>query len=216
MWNKCKVILLAGESKPLYDLRKFEKVISLYKSKHPNVKPRLDLVTSMMGIKVPNVQHLYIISENKIKAGDWFYHEFSKLISNNYNLFVKGDKHIMCCKKIIATTSPELHKDGVAKIGLPFIEQYITDYNKGNIIVDVLVEYEGYKLNGMIDESTSYEIKINKNNTINIKTVKDNFSRDEVIELFQKYQYDCVQWVLRMENDIEGKPIPTEWIKQNL
>ena len=40
------------------------------------------------------------------------------------------------------------------------------------------------------------------------------YSEEEVMDLFRKYQYDLSQWVLRMEDDINGKPIPTDWFKQ--
>jgi hypothetical protein len=40
------------------------------------------------------------------------------------------------------------------------------------------------------------------------------YSEEEVMDLFRKYQYDLAQWVLRMEDDIGGKPIPTEWFEQ--
>jgi flagellar biosynthesis/type III secretory pathway protein FliH len=39
------------------------------------------------------------------------------------------------------------------------------------------------------------------------------YSEEEVMDLFRKYQYDLAQWVLRMEDDIGGKPIPTEWFE---
>ena len=43
---------------------------------------------------------------------------------------------------------------------------------------------------------------------------KNKYSEEEVLELFKKYQYDLAQWVLRMENDIDGKPVPTEWFEK--
>ena len=43
---------------------------------------------------------------------------------------------------------------------------------------------------------------------------KNKYSEEEVRDLFKKYQYDLAQWVLRMEDDIDGKPIPTEWFEQ--
>ena len=43
---------------------------------------------------------------------------------------------------------------------------------------------------------------------------KNKYSEEEVRNLFRKYQYDLAQWVLRMEDDIDGKPIPTEWFEQ--
>ena len=43
---------------------------------------------------------------------------------------------------------------------------------------------------------------------------KNKYSEEEVRNLFRNYQYDLAQWVLRMEDDIDGKPIPTEWFEQ--
>jgi hypothetical protein len=40
------------------------------------------------------------------------------------------------------------------------------------------------------------------------------YSEEEVRDLFIKYQYDLAQWVLRMEDDINGRPIPIEWFEQ--
>jgi hypothetical protein len=40
------------------------------------------------------------------------------------------------------------------------------------------------------------------------------YNEEEVKNLFSKYQYDLAQWVLRMEDDINGRPIPTEWFEQ--
>jgi hypothetical protein len=41
------------------------------------------------------------------------------------------------------------------------------------------------------------------------------YSEEEVNNLFRKYQYDLAQWVLKIEDDINGRPIPTEWFEQN-
>jgi hypothetical protein len=43
---------------------------------------------------------------------------------------------------------------------------------------------------------------------------KNKYSEEEVKNLFSKYQYDFAQWVLRMEDDIFGRPMPTEWFEQ--
>ena len=40
------------------------------------------------------------------------------------------------------------------------------------------------------------------------------YSEEEVKNLFRKYQYDLAQWILRMEDDINSRPIPTEWFEQ--
>jgi hypothetical protein len=44
---------------------------------------------------------------------------------------------------------------------------------------------------------------------------KNKYSEEEVRNLFSKYQYDYAQWVLRMEDDINGQPMPTEWFEQH-
>jgi len=41
-----------------------------------------------------------------------------------------------------------------------------------------------------------------------------SYSEEEVKNLFKKYQYDLAQWILRMEDDINSRPIPTEWFEQ--
>ena len=68
-----------------------------------------------------------------------------------------------------------------------FTEKYIEEYNRGNVITDVLIEYElisneeyfGSTINP--DDDVPYfdeKLKINpKYNTITIKKVKDNYSR---------------------------------------
>ena len=81
------------------------------------------------------------------------------------------------------------------RINLPqpsqqFIQKFVEEYNKGNIITDVLVEYElisneeyfGNTVNP--DDDVPYfdeNLKINpKYNTISIKKVKDSYTKEEV------------------------------------
>lgn len=128
------------------------------------------------------------------------------------------------CSKIIATTDISLTfgeelfstiEDWENKIGfkqtLPqpsyqFIEKYIESYNKGNIITDVLVEYEGYEcVNGHFMsyqttctyphcEQYNYpKLKVDKNNNITIKKIKDNWNREETVTLVLKMQHDYVK-----------------------
>ena len=60
-----------------------------------------------------------------------------------------------------------------------FIQKYIEEYNKGNVITDVLVEYDY-----LLDDRAVlpyWNLKVNtKDNTITIKKVKDSWNRDEV------------------------------------
>ena len=161
--------------------------------------------------------HLYIISDDEIKEGDWFLSDSrgTKQEPPKYrveqcikveNGWIFGHIEGMevghnpdWSKQIIATTeaSLEIVSKGINPVyeQLPqpsqqFIEKYIEEYNKGNVITDVLVEYElisneeyfGNTINP--DDDVPYfdeRLKINsKDNTITIKKVKDSYSREEV------------------------------------
>ena len=138
------------------------------------------------------------------------------------------------CKKIIATTDTSLLIDTYinqgdtvkgdliikrgsdyttglkGRINLPqpskqFIQKFVEEYNKGNVITDVLVEYEEiiynpekereYQSNDRIyieDCDKQTRLKINYNdNTITIKKIKDIWSREEVIEFGEKIREYC-------------------------
>lgn len=106
-------------------------------------------------------QHLYIISEDEIKEGDW-----CMIIDKTSKLYGQFEQHKgkhqrnEQWKKIIATTDTSLYQatgkaykmvDGFKPTykNLPqpsqqFIEIYIEFYNKGNIIESIMVEYEEF------------------------------------------------------------------------
>jgi hypothetical protein len=81
-------------------------------------------------------------------------------------------------------------------LGLPiipkiFIENYISEYNKGNTIEKVLIKYNTSddNMDGYVSMFGGKELgdtlKL-KDNCVIIKTLKSNYSRDEVIELCKK------------------------------
>ena len=90
-------------------------------------------------------------------------------------------------KEILSSTNASLE---LPQPSQQFIQKYIEEYNRGNIITDVLVEYElisneEYFLNTINpDENVPYfdeDLKINpKYNTISIKKVKDSYTKEEV------------------------------------
>ena len=104
-------------------------------------------------------QHLYIISDDEIKDGDYFLADNRLNTTSNKGLpnwvLCKCTKvknsWVYCneipdeghngdwCKKIIATTDESLN---LPQPSQQFIQKYIEEYNKGNIITDVLVEYD--------------------------------------------------------------------------
>jgi len=158
-------------------------------------------------------QYLYIISNDKIECGDWFLttsgNAYRCIKSNSVTIYYyKGNdrcSHAMKlegCKKLIASSDEELNKGKVKSESLPqisqqFIEQYIEAYNRGEVITEVLVEYELDNINsilcqgecGICDDSCNivFKVKVNQDNTINIKPVKDSWNREEHIKNMKKY-----------------------------
>lgn len=171
-------------------------------------------------------RHLYILSDDEINGGDWYYDTRDRLVSNS-SLGVT-----QFSEKVIATTDISLNMkyDGKSSISenwdkkLPqpsqtFIEKYIQRYNEGNPIEEVMVEYE-YNIDQHPDWIPSYNNpddpptiswdspKIDpKTNTIIIKNMKDTWTRDEVIALIKLNTERLTNsWI---SSDID-------WINENL
>ena len=207
-------------------------------------------------ITIPNVeifkhQHLYIISDDEIKEGDYFLADNRLNTTSNKGLpnwvLCKCTKvknsWVYCneipdeghngdwCKKIIATTDTSLYIHQKETISLPervfylpqpsqqFIQKYIEEYNRGNIITDVLVEYlENYTLeyyesaieNKRLAQKTNIKetLKVNpKDNTITIKKAKDSYTREEVENLIYTAMKDrCYTTIAEWK----------KWIEENL
>ena len=175
-------------------------------------------------------QHLYIISDEEIKKSDYsIYNDLwvckilsiiqgeviIQKISNSEITTVLFSEH----RKIIATTDISLV---LPQPSQQFIEKYIEEYNKGNVITNILVEYidngeEGW--NGSNEDgepvwNEKIELKVNpKDNTITIKKVKDNYSQKEVNELFERYDFEIKRFGILDEfkhNYLK------DWKKENL
>lgn len=184
-------------------------------------------------------QHLYIITDDKIENDDWYIITWRNepIIQQctskeeEYSLEDRRD-----CKKIIATTDtslkiidesigePENWEYNMVQPSQQFIEQYIESYNKGKVITEVLVEYEYYFKGEDVSRETSLgkllSIKINpKDNTINIKPIKDSWNREEVIYNVIKHRNDFLKFKTNSHynpNDKEIKEWDNNWIKENL
>lgn len=148
-------------------------------------------------------QHLYIVSDDEINVNDWIYQTVTKsIIKAPFN--VNNDERF---RKIIATTNTNLtikylkgriydpsksceyygFKSGVGLQShlrnepMPQIPQdFIKLYCEKGGIDKVEVEYIGFTL------YNDFTLIINSDNIINIKTIKDSYTREEVIELCQK------------------------------
>lgn len=246
MYNKCKAILIASNQRAVLN----QLCIG-------GIENKLFILNTGNSVYNCNSegfdwkpQHLYIISENEIKEGDWMLDMYSK---NTIPVkCVKDIKSNEFFKKIIATTdkrlgitdhrvSPVPNFCDFPQISQQFIEQYITEYNKGNIISDVLVEFEYFVEKGTIeildnkyeifypkkcsmsfgnldeiknDKQVKSKLKINPDNTINIKTVKDSFSRDEVIKLIESFTIDTHH--ISLNKHPEREQAINKWIVKNL
>jgi hypothetical protein len=167
-----------------------------------------DETTNGIFLKNRNWYHLYITTDEEIKEGDWYYwsvtNTIQKAIKDSLGRLPKIEDG---SKKIIATTDKSL---GLASPSTSFIEKFVEEYNKGNIITKVIVEYESVEYcrpMPMVHQKYYIsKVKINpKDNTITIKKVKDSWSREEVIDLLTRYNKRC-----------QAPMVDTKWISENL
>lgn len=172
-------------------------------------------------------QHLYITNDEEIKEGDYWVNLDKNQIfyGNLYDLANNAPS----CKKIIATTDPELKVtykseyqiEGTTSWNLPkptegFIKKFIEKYNKGEIITDILVEYIdkgneewlGDDINGEPFWNEKWELKLSFQNEITIHSVKQSWTREEVINLIRKYSLDSQYG--------KGLGFTDKWIGENL
>jgi hypothetical protein len=181
--------------------------------------------------------NLYILSNEEIKESDWYMvTDFSKQedVRKSVKNITREEQRHNGYKKIISTTNKELTIIGrnisypilgqtityLPQIPQQFIDYFVSEYNKGNVISKVLVEVEEYdkgysnKGTSSIPSSFSYwqgmglKIKLNQNNEVNILTKqKQVFSREEVIALITKYNWD---------SDAANDAWKDKWLEQNL
>lgn len=195
-----------------------------------------------------NYYHLYIVSDEEIKEGDWYLSQtypsskINKYLSQKPCKFTDEDKKIIeennfqnITFKIIATTDASLNSKKLNEnsyqlkyktIYLPqpsqgFIEKYIKEYNKGNIITDILVEYndctqlcacQNENIECQYPLCKQKQLRVSKDNTITIHPVKDTWSREEVEQLLFKYAEEEHAW---FSNKSEINSF-NKWIEENL
>lgn len=153
MFKKCKVVMLPTNQKA-----PIEKQIG---------SSRIDLFIGFANDKndyIPNhersfkqFQHLYILSDDEIKENDWCINRNLDTIYQIKAIVGNLENWI----KIIATTDLSLGYNDILSIrqrkgltnhyptfkplpSIPqsFIKKYVSEYNKGNQITDIFVEYE--------------------------------------------------------------------------
>lgn len=175
-------------------------------------------------------QHLYFLSNEEIKEGDWYCDISMK--TSNYGIHQCDSKRLeaICnqfkdqAKKIIATTDTSLFIESPINIQniptqyieedyqLPqpskaFIQAYIKAYNEGKPITKVLVEMESIGAYCNIEYLSDFKLKVNPSNEITIKKIKDSYTREELPSILQSYLDYCL---------FSGYITPIKFIEENL
>lgn len=180
-------------------------------------------------------QHLYITSDEEIKEGDWCIQNGNYLCKITCN----QDRTQQGLKKIIATTDKSIaiqhdtlsipQRKGLInhypteKVILPtvsngFIKKFIERYNAGNPITEVMVEHEyesGYQTIDPILEMNPI-LKVDKNNCITIKAVKESWTREELDEVLNRFAVDAMTAALHGLLPSDAKHFTNHWTKENL
>lgn len=163
-------------------------------------------------------QHIYILSNEKIENGDWYLSQDGKDVKISQ---CQGKEIPFLSKKIIATTDISLR---LPQPPQEFIEAYIKVYNEGNPITEVMIEYEiicgrcysntdecwsAKECSRNTDFPDIVKLKVNSDNTINIKLIKDKWSREEVEQLCKlAFKYHC--------DNSRTTSLPDKWIEENI
>lgn len=166
----------------------------------------------MDGMQVPNPQHLYFTANEEPKVGDWAIDGNDELlfiaeikVASNIVRNGSGITSVLAgCKKVVATTDPELWYERKAyrgseyihtenallpKIGLDFVEAYIREYNAGKPITKVMLEYG--ETRNELDNPHRYVpvefLKLRENGTVIISEVKEKlYTRDQVQQIIEQ------------------------------
>lgn len=178
-------------------------------------------------------QHLYITSDEEIKEGDWVYNSISNELEKwSYKGWIEApDFEYLGYSKIITTTDKSLQIMNLSQFGnnwkdIPysqpskeFIEAYIKAYNKCKQITKVEVEYESMDISTMTSDTKKHPnlsietLKINPDNTINIKPTKDSWNREDIIKLKNKLISLSKEQQFKILDSVETFD---KWIEENL
>ena len=169
-------------------------------------------------------QHLYFLSDEEIKVGDWYYNTAVKEEHLSYSNYIEKCEYnheaIACnninlpkCYKIIASTDKSL--------GLPLpTDEFIKEYCKAGGIGEVMIEY--YNDNEDAFDLLSGKICISPDNTITIKRIKENWSREDLYKAYMKgreHEYEVSQFKPDGKTQckyVHPKESFDKWIQENI
>lgn len=226
-FKKCKVVRLPTENNKADLYRTFAT-----KNFHPNLT-KLDKEAVYVDVEY---LHLYILSDEEIREGDWYFRLDLNEVRQCRNFFTKEDTPPYC-KKIIATTDPSIN---TYESSTPYYEgkqlmprpsdAFIKKYCELCGIDEVLVEYENIQLtkkedyqysNGISNLKYEDRLKVAPDNTITIKKVKDSWKREElpVLKNISERMKRCRKILQERNNGNWGILDTSEldkWIEENL
>ena len=183
-------------------------------------------VINMLFVKSTDIKtyKMYITEYKEIKDKDYF------IVRYNENTFVLGQrtKNTMNVigDKVIAILGNHIYPTYDGHCGNEcvciyphpspdFVKKWVDEANEDNIITDVLIEYE-YLLN---DNTVIpyWKLKVNpKDNTITIRKVKENFTKNEVISLCDD-AYKVGYGTAVCEETNQGKEVSfKEWLSTSV
>ncbi len=191
-------------------------------------------------------KHLYFLSDKEIKEGDFVLvgYRIVQAVLNcgtiGYNsfdgvafLYFRGHK------KIIATSDKSLK---LPQPSQSFIEAYVKAYNEGKPIewVDVECELDLQIMENLaikyVDKlpyddfknevnNTAWKLKVDKNNTITIRKIKDSWSRDDIDilinKLFPTWAEDYLIYLIESNKNQQDYSFAqylkdNKWIEENI
>ncbi len=232
-----KLVMLPTEkASHIYLINKTNK-LGFVTGEHPE-----DLEQFPQTIKETQNQHLYILSDDEIKEGDWFMNLSDKgNFVDNCIAEGKGERvvwnlkaEINSLRKIVATTDTSLSikiKDSnpygnfifkvLPQLPESFILAYIKAYNEGKPIteVDLKIEEAG-KYN--VDELRENHLKglsHSYDKPMKIKTRGDNTVIIHQSKIYSKAEVDEIIWKYKTYIDMLDHPQDAStknWIKENL
>ena len=150
-------------------------------------------------------QHFYIISNDDINFGDWYYNPVLKKVQKKYSKeqdYIKRDN----CNKIIASSDKSITPN--SWIPESFVNAYIKSFNEGKTITEVDLEMTSSEL----EHEIRWDIAVRKDFSVIIHQSK-MYSKIEVTGMLYLFGIEIFKRI--KSNDI-GNFDQNQWIEENL
>lgn len=180
------------------------------------------IVTNIPTVKQTK-QHLYILSDEEIKEGDWCCNRiFSTVFQTDKNTDFEYINKTDNVSKIIATTdkSLEIVSEGINPVYEPlpqipqsFIEYFISEHEEGNIITEVMVKYEVKSNAGLGHNEWVYLQHIEGERYISVK-IEANIHQD-TYQLGKEDTFEDFELEYNLKINSESNTIITEKVKNS-